>query len=238
MEIQTLVLISLLAFIVSIISAIAGYGGFLMILSLSFFFDIKTSIAFSTVFFLFLTINKVILYRKTIDWEFYRYVLLGLIPTLILSLYLFKIINPQWIKYILAFMGIYLILEHFFTLPRVNKFTKLKMIIGGMIWGSFAGISAPGSIKVMMLKWRGLSKEFFIGTGSMISFTVLMIRVPSFIYLGYLKIDNYWIILVIAIITAFGTFIGKKILKKISVKNFNYMVLILVFLSVIKFLIK
>ncbi len=237
METQTLFLIGFVAFIISIISAIGGYAGFLMILSLSFFFDIKTSIAFSTIFFLFSTINKVFFYHKAVDWEFYRTIIIGILPALALSLYFFKVVDPMIIKYILIITAIYMILEHFFKLPRINNFTKTKMILGGMFWGFLGGISAPGSIKVMLLKWRGLTKEAFIGTGAMISFTLLCIKIPSFIYLGYLKIDNYSILLPIAIIVSFGTFIGKQILQKISVKNFDYIVLVLVFLSIVKFLV-
>ena len=236
MDTQTLITIGLAALGASIISSIAGYGGFLMIVTLSFFFDIKTSVALSTIFFFFLMINRLYFYRKTIDWEFYRFVLSGIIPFLFLSFYIFDIVNPKVIKYILAVSGSYVILEHFFPLPRVKKFTKLKMFVGGACWGLLGGLSAPGPLKVLMLKWRGLSKEIFIGTGAMISLTALCIRIPAYISMDYLVLDNYWLLIPMGLIATVGTFIGKQILKKLSIKNFEYVVLVPVFLSVVKFL--
>ncbi len=234
MDTQTLITIGFAAFGTSIFSAIAGYGGFLMIVTLSFFLDIKTSVAFSTIFFFFLVSSRLFFYRKTIDWEFYRFVLSGIIPFLSISFYLFDIVDPKAIKYFLAATGSYVILEHFFPLPRVKNFTKWKMILGGACWGLIAGLSAPGGLKVLMLKWRGLSKEIFIGTGAMISFTVLCIRIPAYVSMDYLIFDNYWLLIPMGLIATTGTFIGKQILGKLSIKNFEYVVLVPVFLGVVR----
>ncbi|MDH3324813.1 MAG: sulfite exporter TauE/SafE family protein, partial [Candidatus Peregrinibacteria bacterium] len=123
MDPQTLILIALFSFLVSIISAIGGYGGFLMIVSLSFFTDIKSSIAISTLFFIFLVINKAILYFKNVDWEFFKFTLLGIIPFALIGLYLFNIVPPKVINYLLVLVGIYLILSHYWKLPKIRNFT-------------------------------------------------------------------------------------------------------------------
>lgn len=240
MDMFTFSVIAVLAFFTAIISAIAGFGsGILIIVGFSFFFDIKTAVAMGGILFLFSGINKTILFHKTVDWDFAKKVLMGAIPGCLLGLYFFKMISPLVIQYLMAALGAYMVADHLFKFRKGEKwenFTFPKIVLGGSLFGFVSGIASAAMIKVLLLRLRGLSKEYFVGTGVILTLTMQLIKAPAFVFMDFLSWKDFLVLAPIFFLNFAGTVIGKKILGKISRETFEKVVMVLISLSVVKFL--
>ena len=237
MEIAQVSIVLGATFLASIVSSVAGFGsGMAIIILFSFFMEIKLAVALSGLYFLINNTNKVIVYRKTIDWELLKYLLLGASPAIILGLYAFYTFSGNFISILLGLMGIYVVAEHFLHfLPRLKNFTPPRMIFFGFLWGLLTGTINGMPLKVMILKWRGLKKHLFVGTSSLMSNSVDLVKVIAYTLMGLLTFQDFllWAPLFF-MVSLLGTFIGKKILDRISIPVFEWIMLLIIFAGSIK----
>lgn len=237
MELETTLIIAFAAFATSVISGVAGFGGGIaMIVAFSLFFDIKTTIALSSIYYSVNNLNKCVLYRQTVDWQFIRYLFYGAFPAVLVGLVCFYYLPPYSIAFFLGCMGLYLVVEHFVPfLPRIKKFTPLKISTMGVLWGFTTGAANGMPLKVMLLKWRGLTKHLFVGTSAVMSFVVDLLKLVGYCLMGFLVLQDFITWLPIFIVVSFcGTWLGRFILNKISTSAFEWTMLSLIFVGSIK----
>lgn len=238
-EITTLFWIALSCFLTSIISSIAGFGGgFIIIAVFLFFFDTKEAVALSSLIFIWTNAGKWWFNRTTIDWSFLKPVLVGMIPGVLIGLLLFNRVEGVWIRYYLAFLAFYIIVEHFWKkLPSIKHFSIPILLSSGFSWGLLSGLSNAGGVKVMLLKWRGLSKHIFVGTSGVMSLCIEFFKAPSYYKMGYLSFDIAWKIFLLAGITVLcGSYLGKKVVDCISHTVFEWIVLIMLGVATLRLL--
>lgn len=240
MELNVFLWVAFAAFFTSIISSVAGFGGgILIVAAFSFFYDIKVAIAMSSILFLFMNLNKFFFFHKHIDWVFARNVLITALPAALIGLYCFKIIDPLVIKYMLASFAVFMIIDHIAPLrknKKIKNFTTTKMLIGGSFLGFFAGVGFGAIAKVFLLKLRGLSKEMFVGTGVAITLMLNLVKMPIYFKMDFISGENFIALTPIFFLIFAGTFIGKKILKKISHELFEKLVLVMIGFSAVRFI--
>lgn len=122
---------------------------------------------------------------------------------------------------LILFFVLFELLPYFSTMALDKKWLSL----GGVLSGFFGGLSGnQGALRSMFLLKAGLSKEGFIATG-----VVLAVMVDSARMLLYkesfLQSQNEWEMIAFATIAAFlGTFVGNKLLKKVSIESIRIMV--------------
>lgn len=238
MELNQILILCVAAFFSSTISSLAGFGGgIIMIVAFSFFGDIKETLVLCSLAFTAQNTNKAWLYRHTVDWPFARLVLYGAMPACVLGLLVFKLVPERPLEIFLGLLSLYLILEHYITLPKLKDFTPLKIILGGALWGFSAGAANGMPIKVMLLKWKGFTKHLFVGTSASLSWFVDFFKIPAYVGMGFLVFQDiiFWLPLFF-VISFCGTWLGKWILGHTSVKGFETIMLIMIFLGAMKFL--
>jgi len=204
-----------------------------------FFYDIKIAIGLASVIFIFANVNKTLLFYKTVDWAFVKIMYITMIPACFLGLYFFNSVNSTFIKYFLASFGIFMILDHIFPFRKTKKiknFTTLKILTGGFFMGLFSGLASSGFIKTFLLQARGLSKEFMVGTGVILTLGVNIVKLPGYLYYDYLHVNEIFLLAPLYFVNLAGSLIGKKILQKISKKLFENILLVIIFLTVCKYL--
>ena len=134
-SIGTYGIIALVVFLTAIISSIAGFGsGVIIIMLFSFFYDIKVAIGLGSVIFLFTNINKILLFYKTVDWDFIKIMYITMLPACALGLYFFDMVSAEFIKYFLASFGIFMIIDHILPFRKsktIENFTRPKILMGG-----------------------------------------------------------------------------------------------------------
>jgi len=248
-------IICTVALVVSALTLFSGFGlGTLLMPAFAIFFPIEIAIATTAIVHLANNIFKLALVGKTAD---FKIVLKFAIPASIMAiagallLNYFANIQPiaeynlagkiftiTAVKLVVAILlAIFAILE---LSPRFEKlgFHPKYIPFGGALSGFFGGLSGQqGALRSAFLIRAGLKKESFIGT-SVVSVVVvdisrLIVYGVTFFSKNLAVIQNQVGIGLVtaAILTAFfGSFIGSRLIKKITMRTIQIIVGTLLFL--------
>lgn len=241
------VVICLVALCVSALTLFSGFGlGTLLMPAFAFFFPLPVAIAATAVVHLANNIFKVILVGKQADWGVVlRFALPGAVAAMVgaalLSLFAGSapLATYAWggavheVTTIKLVIGALIVLFALFELiPYFNKlaFDRKYLPWGGLLSGFFGGLSGnQGALRSAFLIKAGLSKEAFIGTGTVSSVIVdaarLLIYGISFYSVHFAGVSDIWGLVLAATLAAFlGAFIGSRLVKKITLRTLQVIV--------------
>ncbi|WNH09349.1 TSUP family transporter [Thalassobellus suaedae] len=147
-----------------------------------------------------------------------------------------KLFSITIIKLIIsALMIVFALFEVVPTLKNI-QFSENKLYAGGLISGFFGGLSGnQGALRSMFLIRSGLTKESFIATGILIACFVDLTRLSVyFSRLSSVNIEDNLTVLITAVSSAFiGAYIGRKLLKKVTLNFVQWTVTIMIILLAI-----
>lgn len=226
------ILFLVVALISEILGTVGGFGSSAIFVPLAgFFFSLQTVLALTGVLHVFSNIAKLVFFRKTIDFKIVLWI--G-IPSVVLVIVGAQLNSMIEMKYAELLLGIFLVLFSTFLyfLPHYRlAANKRNSIATGSVAGFLAGlIGTGGAIRGMGLAAFDLEKSTFVATSAAVDLGVDLSRSIVYIYNGYLKAEYYFLIPILLAIAVLGSWIGKKVLDKVSQDNFKKMVLILLFL--------
>jgi uncharacterized membrane protein YfcA len=134
------------------------------------------------------------------------------------------------VNLVIAFLLIIFSLLEIMPNARKVEMAENKLVIGGLLSGFFGGLSGiQGAIRSAFLIKSRLSKEAYIATGVAISCLVDISRLSVYAS-HFIKTDLHenMTLIISSVLAAFaGTFIGSKMLKKITLKNIQRFVIFL-----------
>ena len=222
----------LLTFLSEIVGTIGGFGSSVFFVPLAqFFLDFKSVLMLTAILHDFSNSSKLYLFRKSIDR---RLLLLYGIPStifVIIGALLSKYMQSQYTELIL---GVFLILfsSFVFMFPSFQlSTTKPSAIAGGTAAGFLAGlIGTGGAIRGMSLTAFNLEKNVFIATSAAIDFFVDASRTVVYVFNGYFLSAHLLYIPFLLVVAFLGSYVGKRLLTKISQENFRKIVLSLILL--------
>jgi uncharacterized protein len=217
----------LLALVAEILGTLSGFGSSILFVPLAaYFFDFNLVLGITAVFHVFSNLSKIYLFQKGMD----KNILIKLgVPAVI-----FVILGALLTRYVPAesaalMMNISLILLSLFLLITKNASmtpTNNNLIASGMLSGFLAGlIGTGGAIRGLALTAFNLEKNAFIATSAMIDLGVDMSRAVIYIWNGFFKLEFVVMIPFLMGISLLGSWIGKKILEKLSQAIFRNIVL-------------
>jgi hypothetical protein len=231
-----ILIISVAAFVVAILTFFSGFGlGTILTPVFMIFFPVDLAIALTGVVHFFNNIFKLILVGKNADKStllrfgipaviaaFAGAWLLLHIPDAepLFSYHLFgKAFDVYPVKFIISILLIIFASMDLFPYFSKLQFGKNKLPIGGLLSGFFGGLSGnQGALRSAFLIRAGLSKEAFIGTAvvvaTFVDFTRLSVYATRFTKAGLTENINLVIIATLAAIA--GAYIGNKLLKKVT----------------------
>jgi len=194
----------------------------------SYFMDFQTVLGITALFHLSSNITKIGFFKKGFDKELMIY--LGIPAVLFVSLgaFLSKYANPAILTLVL---GIFLVA--FALLFLINKNlkvgpTKKNAFIGGSLSGLFAGVlGTGGAIRGATMTAFNLNKEKFIATSAIIDLGIDLSRSIIYTYNGYVHKHDLYLIPILIGVSIVGTYLGKKVLDKITQAQFKRFVLFL-----------
>jgi uncharacterized protein len=233
------VLFFISALIAEIIGTMAGFGSSTIFLPLALLFvDFKTAIILVAIFHLFGNLSRIIFFRQGFDR---RIILQFGVPSILFSLlgaFLIGVLPQQVIKLIL---GIFLIATStsFLVKPELKLPANTSTFVAG---GSATGfitalVGTGGALRATLLQGFSIEKVKYIATAATIALATDVTRIPVYISQGFLT-DKYYLYLPILFgIALTGSFIGRKLVKRIDQEKFRKMVLIAIILVSIKFII-
>jgi uncharacterized protein len=245
-----IVLISLAAFLVAILTFFSGFGlGTILTPVFMVFFPVDLAIALTGVVHFFNNIYKLALVGRHADKGVLLY--FGL-PAVLAAfagswlmlrmtdfspLFSYQAFGKEMLVYPLKFV-VAILLIIFATIdliPYFNglQFSKDKLPIGGVFSGFFGGLSGnQGALRSAFLIKAGLSKEAFIGTAVVVStlvdFTRLSVYATRFTSAGLS--ENLSLVLYATIAGILGSYLGNKLIKKVTVRFLQVLIAIMLIL--------
>ena len=245
-----IIIISLTAFLVAILTFFSGFGlGTILTPVFMVFFPVDLAIALTGVVHFFNNIFKLFLVGKNAD----KAVLIRFgIPAVIAAfagswvllnitdlepLFSYEMFGRTFIvepvKFIISILLIIFALMDLIPYFQNLQFGKEKLPIGGALSGFFGGLSGnQGALRSAFLIKAGLSKEAFIGTAVVVStfvdFTRLSVYATRFAQTDI--IDNIQVVTIATLSAIAGAYLGNKLLKKVTLKFLQVTVAIMLIL--------
>ncbi len=183
--------------------------------------------------------SRIIIFWNDIVWSVFWYYVPFAIAGALLAGWFFSEVKLVWLQ---IFVGLFLVSTFFQyrfgkkdrSFPvRLWHFMPLGFFIS--IIGTFTG--GMGPILNPFLLNAGITKEALIGTKAAQSFFLGIAQISSYTFFGLLT-PKLWIYgIVLGLGATLGNLIGKKLLKRISVKGFRQWVIVMMVISGIVLLI-
>lgn len=231
-----IILISLVAFLVSILTFFSGFGlGTILTPVFMVFFPVDLAIALTGVVHFFNNVFKLFLVGKHADRAVLlrfgipaiiaaflgSWILIQLSDLQVLATYQIgdRLFQVETFKLIVSILLIVFAVWDLVPGLANLEFGKEKLPIGGALSGFFGGLTGnQGALRSAFLIRAGLSKEAFIGTAvvvsSLVDFTRLGVYATRFANTG---LSNHLELVFWATTSAiFGAFLGNKLLKKVT----------------------
>jgi len=245
-----IIIISLAAFIVAILTFFSGFGlGTILTPVFMIFFPVELAIGLTGIVHFFNNIFKLILVGRNADKAvLLRFGIPAVIAAILGSWLLLNISDAEPlfsysmfektfevfpVKFIISILLI--IFASIDLIPYFNKlqFGKDKLPIGGALSGFFGGLSGnQGALRSAFLIKAGLSKEAFIGTAVVVStfvdFTRLSVYATRFTKAGLE--ENLTLVICATLAGIAGAFLGNKLLKKVTLHFLQVTVAIMLIL--------
>lgn len=233
MTIEHLVYFLALALLAEVVGTIGGFGSSLLFVPIAgLFLDFHSVLGITALFHLSSNISKIALFRNGIDLKLVLAIGIPSVVFVVLGAYLSKYADTVALELGLAiFLMAFSLFMLLFNSFKVKK-NMLNAIAGGSVSGLLAGlVGTGGSIRGLTLSAFHLSKDVFIASSAVIDLAVDLSR--SFVYFsnGYIHNHDLYLVPFLFAVGLAGTYIGKRVLHKISESQFRNIVLMLVLIT-------
>jgi uncharacterized membrane protein YfcA len=231
MSIESLLLFIFLALLAEIFGTIGGFGSSLFFVPIaSYFFDFHTVLGITALFHVSSNLAKIGLFRNGFDKKLILSIGIPAILFVLLGAYLSKFIETKILEICLSLFLIGVSLFFLIFKSMAIKPNLVNSITGGATSGFIAGLlGTGGAIRGVTLAAFNLNRNVFIATSALIDLGIDSSRTVVYYFNGYIKKDILYLIPILFGVSLIGTFIGKKILNRMSDSQFKSIVLILIF---------
>ena len=221
------IILSLLA---EVLGTVGGFGSSVFFVPIAnFFFDFQSVLGITALYHLSSNVTKIAFFKKGLDKTLVLYLGIPAVIFVLIGAYFSNYFDPVVLTYLLGFFLITLsLLFLIFKKLKVNPNIK-NALIGGSLSGLSAGLlGTGGAIRGMTMAAFKLDKNKFIATSAVIDLGVDISRTIIYFLNGYVHKDDLYLIPVLLVVSIIGTWIGKKILHRISQDHFRNFVLVLI----------
>ncbi|GAB6055887.1 sulfite exporter TauE/SafE family protein [Methanobacterium movens] len=227
MDINTLILFLLAAYLSEVAGTLAGFGSSTLFMPLALFLvDFRIALVMVAVLHISGNLGRLGFFKKGLN---YRMLLIFGVPSVILTVvgaFLVDYVNQDILKFSLGLFLIFYVIWSLYKSDFKISPTPISTALGGGLSGFLAGlIGTGGALRSAFLTGFGLKKEVYLATAAAIALGVDLTRLPIYLSQGFLQ-DKLFILipfLVVAAIT--GSYTGKKLLSRISAEGFHRVVL-------------
>jgi uncharacterized membrane protein YfcA len=227
----------LIALIAEVVGTVAGFGSSTIALPLSLFiFDFHTALTLVAFLHIFGNAAKLYFFRQGLDTGLLvKFGVPSVIFTIVGALLVTHLPEATLEALLGGLLVIYAVASWLHSIKL--KPTQLTAFAGGAVSGFFAGLlGTGGAMRAAFLNVYHLPKEKFIATTAAVAVIADSMRLPIYLYDGFLDQSLYWLLPIMIVIAVLGTYIGKLIVTKLPQKHFRQIVLIAIFLAGIHFM--
>ena len=249
--------VSIVTFSAAILTFFSGFGlGTILTPVMMIFFPTEVAIAFTgivhfsnNIFKFFLVgknINKKVLIRfglpSVIAALIGSYLLVLIDDNIVVFSYYFfdKKIDVILVKFLISILLIIFAIIDLIPQIKDLHFDKKYLPVGGFLSGFFGGLSGnQGALRSAFLVKHGLEKSIFVSTtvaiSSLVDITRLSVYSTNFLNLNYSDFYQLGFFSVVSAVA--GSFIGNRLLKKVTIEQIKKIIALLLILLGISFLI-
>lgn len=233
-----LALVCGVAFTISILSGLSGYGAGLVIpVFLTPVVGIANVIPVMAISMLMNTGSRAIAFRRDIRWDHARYILLLGLPACIAGAWGYTLLSSRWIALLL---GLFLLA----SIPLRRLMNHLEVRISrnaergaGLAFGFVnGGMAGTGIILISILMSAGVQGAPLIATDSIISTLLAVTKIGVFSGRAALNADLAAVGLLVGLCTAPGGFIARRLLQHIPMKIHTWVMEVVVVFGGVTFL--
>ena len=230
---ENLPLFILLALLAEILGTVGGFGSSLFFVPIaSYFLDFHSVLGITALFHVSSNLAKIALFRKGFDKKLIISLGIPAVLFVIVGAFLSKYIDTKTLEISLALFLINISLVLLIFKNLTVKPTVANSVGGGIFSGLIAGLlGTGGAIRGIVLAAYDLKIEAFIATSAIIDLGIDSSRSVIYWFNGYVHKDDLYLIPILLLVSVVGTFIGKKILTKLSEQQFKSIVLILILIT-------
>jgi uncharacterized membrane protein YfcA len=230
---ENLALFILLALLAEILGTVGGFGSSLFFVPVaSYFLDFHSVLGITALFHVLSNLTKIAFFSKGFDKKLVVNLGIPAVVFVIAGAFLSKFIATKVLELSLA---LFLIAVSFALLIFKNlalKPTLYNSIGGGIFSGFIAGLlGTGGAIRGIVLAAYNLRMDVFIATSALIDLAIDSSRSIVYSVNGYVHKHDLYLLPLLLVVSIAGTFIGKKILTRISEQQFKSVVLILILIT-------
>jgi len=217
---QVLLVVAACTVATSIVSAVMGMAGGIMLLVIiaSLTETIYIVPLYSSVQLISNT-TRLLLFFKHIHWHIIRLYILGLIPGSLCGIYLVQMLPKDTIK---LMMGVFILLATFLPKSKTEIRTGIGIFFGlGIIGGLLSVLlGTPGPTLAPFFVRNDIIKEELIATKAVCQAVSHIVNIFLYGFIGVNILVHWHILAVLGSAAILGTFLGKKILTKIPDRYF------------------
>ncbi|MDF1673064.1 MAG: sulfite exporter TauE/SafE family protein [Vicingaceae bacterium] len=230
---EHLYLFILLALLAEILGTVGGFGSSLFFVPIaSYFLDFHSVLGITAMFHVSSNITKIAFFRKGFDKKMVLSLGIPAVIFVIIGAYLSQFFDTKYLEIALGFFLISMSLILLIFKKLIIKPTTNNSITGGAFSGFAAGLlGTGGAIRGITMAAFNLRMEVFIATSAIIDLGIDSSRSVVYYFNGYIHKHDLYLIPILLVVSVVGTYIGKKILEKISEERFKGIVLILVLIT-------
>jgi len=161
-----------------------------------------------------------ILFRKVSWWAFWLY-MPGLFVGAVIARELYRGASEEWLRPVIgAFLVLSVVWRH--TKPRRLMAPRWLFAIGGIGGGLltiFVGVTGP-YLATFFLR-DDMEKEEIVATKATIQLVGHAVKIPVFLSLGFPYLEHVDIVLPLLAVAVVGTWVGTRILRRVSGRVFQ-----------------
>jgi uncharacterized membrane protein YfcA len=219
-----LLILYVATFATSFLSAIIGMAGGVTLLSImTFFLPYQQLIPIHGTTQLMSNLSRAFFLRNYLHKKItFAFILGAPIGAALVTLFLTKI-ESKTVPYVLISLLIFYAVFKPKKLPTIKMPPLAFFIVGFVAGGLGLVVGATGPFLAPLLLGQGMEKQELIATKAVLQASVHLLKIPSFLYIGFNYLDNLSLIILLALIATVGTKVGVKVLFKINDKLFFYL---------------
>lgn len=230
MGIERTLLFLALALLAEIAGTVGGFGSSVFFVPVAnFFFDFESVLGITALFHLASNLSKLGLFRGGVD----KGLLLNLgVPSVLFAILgglATQYVATRWLELALS---VFLACLSGWMLWRpdwVMRATKRNAVLGGALSGGMAGlVGTGGAVRGVALAAFDLPKEVFVATSAAIDMGIDLSRAVVYWRNGFIHAHDLVYVPMLALVALLGTWLGKRLLARLSQQTFRRIALVLV----------
>ncbi len=231
MDLQDLPIFVILAVIAEVIGTVGGFGSSVFFVPMaSYFMAFKTVLGLTALFHLSSNLSKIVFFRKGFDKNLVLYLGIPAVLFVIAGSLLSRYVKGEILNFVL---GMFLVLFSIIFLIKKDleiRPSKKNAFAGGVFSGFIAGLlGTGGAIRGATLSAYNLKKDKFIATSAIIDMGVDLSRSIVYTSSGEMGWSELYLVPILFLVGIVGTYLGKRLLSRISQELFKKIVLLLLF---------